>query len=225
MKMAVRCIFLPMPNSTPIVKVVHVEFEWFSGLSMVQKQKSVRSLHDSAKKIYDIRHILEVSSKSSKAIGVFLSAFNLQTLDNVSVEVAFQSTKVFEQGGPYLDLLKKNSIEAKKDERLKRSGRLLCFKYKNEVWPLEPRTAMYDWIYLNALEMKKTLTKNIINYEAFSDIEFNHLKSINCQARSVALYVALYKEGILSEALGSRDKFVSIINDRCANINDEDCLF
>jgi hypothetical protein len=72
---------------------------------------------------------------------------------------------------------------------------------------LEPKTLFYDWIYINALNKKPNLYKKIINYNAFTDIEFNPERSINCQAKSVALFIALYKQGVLNEALSNIELF------------------
>lgn len=46
-----------------------------------------------------------------------------------SVETAFQGSKVFEKGGPYVDLLNGTSRDAKKDMRLKESGNLIEFLF------------------------------------------------------------------------------------------------
>jgi hypothetical protein len=45
----------------------------------------------------------------------------------------------------------------------------------------------------------------------FTDIEFNPEKSLNCQARSFATYVALDKRGLLSEAVQSFDTFKNLM--------------
>ena len=47
----------------------------------------------------------------------------------------------------------------------------------------------------------------IINYDFFTDIEFNHEKSLNCQARSAAIFVSLYQKGLLEECLADIVKF------------------
>lgn len=82
---------------------------------MTQKQKSILSLHKNFLEKYPQRRILEISTKSNNELGVKLSAFNLMIHTNeraFSVESAFQSSKVFENGGPYTDLLNKSSKEA-----------------------------------------------------------------------------------------------------------------
>ena len=58
----------------------------------------------------------------------------------------------------------------------------------------------------------KTIYKKILNYTAFTDIEFNPKKSINCQARSCALYVSLVKNELLDIALESEEAFLEIIS-------------
>lgn len=191
-----------------------VEFRWFAGMAVSQKQKSIASLHEAACKRLSIRNILEISSKSAEPLGVRLSAFNLTLPLNVkcvSVEVAFQAGKRFERGGPFLDLLDRTSREAKKDPRLKESGRLVEFVLSGESWPLEPQTAFYDWIYLKALATNPELTEKLTAYEAFTDIEFNPEKSINCQARSAALYVSLHREGLIKPALSSKVAYLKIL--------------
>ena len=39
------------------------------------------------------------------------------------------------------------------------------------------------------------MIEELIDYDAFTDIEFNPQKSINCQAKSAALFVGLVKQG------------------------------
>ncbi|WP_415860200.1 DUF6977 family protein, partial [Salmonella enterica] len=100
-----------------------VAFAWVPGLSTTQTLKSIRALH-SAANVPGMAHLLEISSKSENELGVKLSAFNLliktkKLAKEFTVESAFQASKVFELGGPYVDILDKSSIEAKKDIRLK----------------------------------------------------------------------------------------------------------
>ena len=109
LNMAIRPVFIPKLNGDFLVQTKNIEFEWFAGMATSQKQKSIRSLHSSAKKIEDVERILEISSKSESTLGVALSAFNLMVTSSqgksVSVECIFQSSKVFEGGIQYLDLL------------------------------------------------------------------------------------------------------------------------
>jgi len=194
-----------------------VEFQWFPGLSKTQKQKSILSLHDSARKNFNLNSILEISSKSEIELGVKLSSFNLSFTTKkynrtFTVESAFQASKVFEGGGPFYDILEMTSREAKKDERIKTSGRLIKFKFFSTEFPLEPKTLFYDWLYINALITNNELKSKIINFDAFTDIEFNPNKSINCQAHSAALFVSLLKRNLLEKAMHSVESFTEIIS-------------
>ena len=110
----------------------------------------------------------------------------------MSVECAYQGSKVFEGGGPYHDLYAVSSREAKKDPRLRNSGEVIAFDFLGESFPIEPQTAFYNWLYITALsQMDSRLEKELEEFEGFSDIAFNPKHSINCQARAVAVFVAL----------------------------------
>jgi hypothetical protein len=186
-------------------------------MAVTQKQKSVDSLHAAAAKLPGICKVLEVSSKSRDPLGVALSAFNLTftTIKHIrtfSVECAFQGSKVFEKGGPYSDIFEKTSREAKRDDRLRSSGRLTGFRFFGVEWGLEPQTAFYDWLYINALKKKPDLTQQLLDYSAFTDIEFNPDRSINCQAYSVALFISLYHRNLLEEATSSKEAFLRTVD-------------
>lgn len=202
--MAKRKTFVVSLND--IFEEKEIDFVFYSGFSITQKQKSIESLHNAIKELYYDAEILEISSKSPIELGRKLSAFNLK-LDGIALENIFQSSKVFEYGGPYEDLLSKTPIEAKKDPRIKDSGRIIGFKYQGINYPTIPKTLFYDWMYCQALYSDKELMSLIINYDFFTDIEFNHEKSLNCQARSAAIFVSLYQKGLLEECLADIVKF------------------
>ena len=170
-------------------------FEWHSGFAVSQKQKSVRSLHQAIIEANINAKPLEVSTKSEEPAGMKLSAFNLK-IHNHTLENLFQSAKVFENGGPYLDLLDVPPKEAKRDERLRSSGNLKAFRCQNEDFPLIPPTVFYDFIYMTAV--KNSFTRKeilaILDYNFFTDIEFNPAKSINTQARSAAILKLIVDE-------------------------------
>jgi len=204
--MATRPIFLPSLTGKLLVATRHVDFEWFSGMAMSQSRKSIASLHQAAARQMGISDVLEISSKSPSELGVGLSAFNLMIRTvkyerEFSLECAYQASKVFERGGPFVDLLNVKSIEAKRDPRLNQYGRLVKFRFFGVDWPLVPRTAFYDWLYINALHKHPELAEQVLTYRAFSDIAFNPERSINCQAYAAALYVSLHERGLLTDDL------------------------
>lgn len=212
--MAMRMCFSSEQGNYGIINEELVEFVYSPGFSISQKQRSIQSLHDNIKKLHKGWEVLEVSTKSSQAAGVLLSAFNLQLHDRNAaaypLECIFQSSKKFESGGPYRDLLSVAPGAAKRDERLKTSGHMVCFEWENRTWDLEPKTFFYDWLYVNAVSQDAKSSQQILKYNAFTDIEFNHKVSFSCQARSAAIFVSLMKLNLLSEALSSPERFRKI---------------
>jgi len=190
-----RPIFIPLRDNIGVIEQ-DIEFDWHMGMSAEVRKRSIRSLHQEAKK-QGFNKILEASSKSEQQIGIQLSAFFLKNIKNYPVENLFQSSKVFENGGPYRDLLTVTPREAKKDNRLKESGKMTKFSFNNKDFPLEPKSLFYDWLYLNVLfsDRNSDLREELFNnhFDAFSDIEFNPNKSFSCQARTLALCVSLYE--------------------------------
>ena len=216
--MATRPIFTSSLSGELLVRTHRVDFEWFPGMAMSQSRKSIASLHEAARKQVKVDNVLEISSKSPTELGVSLSAFNLMIKTvkysrEFSLECAYQASKVFERGGPFVDLLDVKSIEAKRDPRLNQHGRLIKFRFFAVDWPLLPRTAFYDWLYINALHKHPELARQVLTYRAFSDIAFNPERSVNCQAYAAALYVSLCERGLLTdELLKDQKTYLTVIN-------------
>jgi hypothetical protein len=216
--MAKRPIFIPVFDKDYLYKEEEIEFKWYAGFAVSQKQKSVQSLHEQAKE-KGYNPILEISTKSDIKLGQRLSAFNLQIdtqeYGKISIESAFQGSKIFENGIQYTDIYQKESIKAKKDERLKNSGNVIGFNFFGEKWDIEPKSAFYDWLYLKALYPHQDFLKeNLSSYKAFSDIEFNPKKSFSCQARTCAILVSLLELNLLDEVMSSQKKFKEIIYEK-----------
>lgn len=215
--MANRPIFIPKGKPGTFVKEISFDFKWNPGFAPIQKKKNIVALHEAAQK-EGYSPLLEISTKSEDTIGQRLSAFNLKIetqLGMLPIESVFQGSKVFEKGGPFADIYQKSSREAKKDERIRTSGQILCFDFFGERWPLVPKTAFYDWVYLKALQPhQEYLKQKLYEYKGFTDIEFNPQKSINCQARTCALLVSFLKLDILDFALKSQETFIgTVFND------------
>lgn len=142
-----------------------------------------------------------------------MSAFNLKLSvsgKTTSVEAAFQSSKVFELGGPYTDLLDVQPRVAKKDIRLHESRNLIGFKYDGHDYPADPKDLFYCWLYANALSQNVELFDEACEFDAFADIEFNPARQINCQAKALAAAVGLHRAGIFEQAIESAAAFRSL---------------
>lgn len=183
----------PAWTVTNYVKRELFSFDWNGGFAISQKKKNINNLHSAIRRKYN-QNVLEISTKSDIELGQRLSAFCLK-INDYYLENIFQSSKVYENGGPYLDLLTLQPKDAKKDLRHKSSGKLKGFFYQDDLWELEPKTAFYDYLYITAVkeQLKQEDFESICEYEWFTDIEFNPNKSINCQARAVALLKYIIK--------------------------------
>lgn len=212
--MAERPIFVSRPASKQLVEEIFLQLKWHSGFAPVQKEKNIRALHEAAARAGH-PNVLEVSTKSDNPRGQELSAFNLKVrnerLGEIPLECVFQGSKVFERGGPFVDLYSMDVRSARKDPRLRESGKLVAFEFDGTRWPLEPKTVFYDWLYVGSIYLDRDRSQELLQYSGFSDIEFNPARSINCQARSVALFLSLMKRGELSEAANSASGFLRII--------------
>lgn len=211
--MASRPVFTAMGNPAHLVKEVPVDFSWNPGFAPVQKKKNISAMHEAARK-KGLSPLLEVSTKSEEKLGQRLSAFNLRIkteVGEISIESAYQGSKVFKAGGPYTDIYEMDSRSAKRDERLKNSGDLIGFNFFGQKWPLIPKTAFYDWLYLSALLPHKDYLRRLFDYAGFTDIEFNPEKSINCQARTCALLISLLRLDCLDDALRSQSDFIAMV--------------
>jgi len=213
--MANRPIFIATSKTDKLFEEVGIEFKFFNGFSISQKAKSINSLHESAKK-EQYNNILEVSTKSDNKLGWGLSAFNLmvdfENEQKISLECAFQGSKVFDNNVQYKDIYSLQSIQAKKDLRLKNSGNIIGFNYLNIFWENEPKTSFYDWLYINTLYKNyPDIIDALMKFDVFTDIEFNPKKSINCQARTCAILVSLKRLDLLDEAMKSKKSFLEIV--------------
>ena len=74
--------------------------------------------------------------------------------------------------------------------------------------PLEPKTAFYDWLYAGSLYPHRDWIRKLSFHDGFSNIEFNPFRSINCQARSIALFLSLMKRKELDDAIQSQTAFL-----------------
>lgn len=211
--MAERPVFLPT-TATPFVQEQVVSFRWHAGMARSQAQKSIAELHASAGE-RGLGPLLEISSKGSERLGIDLSAFNLTfTAPNgtpLSVESAYQGSKVFRNGDHFPDLYRATSRDAKLDERVKGRSDIVGFDYFGERWPAHPTTAFYDWLYLQALAQNLRLLEALGGYAGFTDIAFNPQKSAACQARCAAMSLGMQAAGVFAEAVRGQPQFMEAL--------------
>ena len=220
--MTTRCAFFPN-ESGDFFEEKLVEFKYENGLAPSQRFKSAANLRSAANEQFPEQRGLEVSRYSDNPLGAALSAFNLlidvSGRGQIAIENLFQSSKVFEKGGPYKDLLMVSPFDAKKDPRIKNSGNLLEFRFNDETWSLESGTDFYDFYYSRALVQNPRLLQELLSYDYFTDIACNKTalgyqkgKTFSTQARSCAIAVGLTRAKLLEQALSSQDSYWAALN-------------
>lgn len=173
---------------------------------------------------------------SEKACAIYVDP---ETQESYPVENWFQSSKVFVKDGiergPYRDLLSirlakryvnphpdKKTVEQLKGDMLFDNiqreiagAQLSCFKLSGTEYPLLPRSAFYDYLYVSALcqPQNSSLAEGLMQFRVFTDIMFNpgtgKIKKFDTQARSCAIFVSLSKRGMPGKDIPSFEEFVA----------------
>lgn len=211
--MASRPIFIPNYDGAPLVQERSFDFAWSSGFAESQKKKNVAALHAIAKRS-GIERILEISSKSDEEVGRRLSAFSLKIeIEGAQypLESIYQGSKVFDTCGPSPEIFEYEPREAKRYVRALDCGRLIGFELEGRRYPLVPKNAFYDWLYIRALAKHVDWINENVSYDAYTDIEFNPEKQVNCQARAFAEYKSLVAKSELEAAVRDFKYFASML--------------
>ena len=119
---------------------------------------------------------------------------------------------MFRFGGPHPDIFHLPPHEAKRFIREGDWGELIGFQLEGSDYPLIPKNAFYDWLYIKSIEPHASWIQEKIMYDAFTDIEFNPAKQVNCQARAFAEFQSLLKRGNLHEAAQDFNVLVEKLN-------------
>ena len=202
--MAEKMVFI-ISNIKPYEEKI-INYTYVPGFAPIQRKKNIINLHEVLSKEYKDLKVLEVSTKSSNELGIKLSAFNLK-YKGYFIENIFQSSKVFSDNNQYEFLLTKKPLEAKRFIQNLDNKKIIKFRFLNKEYPLIPRSLFYDYIYVNALNENKDSFKDLINYDVFTDIEFNYKKSLNTQARACAIYTYLLRNNKVDEYLNDIELF------------------
>ena len=203
--MAEKSVFISKMEY-PFFEEVHVNIDWFAGFAMSQKRKCQIGLHQNFLMAYPDEKVLEISSTSLMSLGSRLSAMNLSKRTQrglTTVESAFQSSRIYSDGvktvGPFPDYLFLPGREYKKLVKVASEGMHL-YRYEFDgmtfyapVWHI---SQFCDFLYLNALlEPENKEVKEQLLAEKFTCFTDMATKSLNCQARSAAIFVGLVRAG------------------------------
>ena len=221
-----RSVFVPRPYY-PYFEEIEVEYHAFNGMAKSQKRKSQISLHDNFTARYPERKVLEISGASLVPLGMKLSAMNLRKAVDGKVttaEAVFQSGRIFSpypgsphKRGPYLEYLYAEPHKAKTEIR-KMAGDWHSYDYvigdRHFYAPPFHISLYYDWVYLSALleDQNRALREELLQsgYNAFTDLA---TRSLNCQARTVAMFLGLCEAGVQDRA-ADPDQYLELF--RCS---------
>lgn len=208
--MAVRKVYLPL-TEYPYAKEVSITFPWSNG----SKQQNVQAVLDTFHDVYPEVPALEVSLASAQPEGIGAAAMKLpfrlgSSEQEAPVGIVYEASKVFENGGPYPDLLQCSHQKVLKDARLQKSGRCTGYRLEDTVFPAEPYPyAFFNWLYGCALRQNPDQAEAILKFGAFTDLTLgSSKKDRNSPARAAAVYAGLAAAGKLS-CLDSYEAFVA----------------
>ena len=141
--MATRPLFIPRKNSIGVT-IIDVNFVYVAGMARSQKQKCIRSLHQTIQTQGYAKSILEISTSSELELGVKTSAFNLTIQDpklgTVFVESVYHSSKLF-RGARDMSLMTMDSRASKKraKELLQKYGVIDGYQYNGIEFSHHPK--------------------------------------------------------------------------------------
>lgn len=217
--MARRSVFVSR-DEYPFFEEIAVEFDWFPGFALSQKRKSQISLHKNFQKRFPEHKVLEISSASLYSLGSALSAMSLTKMTSqgiTSVESAFQSSRIYGSGdlqvGPFPEYMFLPGRECKRLVKEASKGQI-SYRYHFDGMdfyaPEYHISLFYDYLYLNALlEDDNSVVSQALTdggYTAFTDLA---TLSLNCQARSAAIFVSLMSHGFIDE-IRNYDSFLRL---------------
>ena len=132
------------------------------------------------------------------------------TLDGCPIECLYHSSKVFTDGTNFEFLKTYLPRDAKRYVRENSDKVLKCYKYKGREISLDTGTLFYDYIYICALLQHPEVSSSLIDYDLFTDIEFNEKKGLNCQARACAIYSYMLRTGTVDKYMESMESYMKI---------------
>ena len=154
-------------------------------------------------------NVLEISTRSKSPFGKSLSPFNLAiTLKSgktVKVECAYQGSKVLEDGTQFQNLYWGSPRDAALNPEIK-GKRPHAFKFFGTEYPTEPKHAFFDFLYIvSLLQRTDDVFEKLDGFDGFSDMFYSPRKDPNCQGRAAAKFVALVRQGLLSNETPSKE--------------------
>lgn len=153
----------------------------------IDKKKAINSIERKLEKLEgkEINH-LDINIRNPNPLARKLAPYHI-SLGDCKVESIYQASKMFDAGGPYLDLERKPVAKAMNDPRIQNSGNVIDIFYDGEYWGND-REFFYDYLYILAAKesIDNEELKNLLKYDYFTDVESKYSAEKN-PARAVAI--------------------------------------
>ncbi len=172
--------------NNPVIEQ-EIEFDYTNGTFKTTKMNNALKLQEEViKNGYDKSKLLEISTISNIEFGKRLSALNLvlRTKNKAqTVEQIYQLSK------------------------MPNKGNIEYFQYGHTIFPSEPKTMYYDYIYMLALYQHPNYWEDLEEFTYFTDVFFNKEKQINTQARAAAIFKTLLGNNDMLDIFASPEYF------------------
>lgn len=196
--------FAAQPNAHFRVKMLEAHYESFGDKT---KDDTHLTNHGLRKKIreFDNSYVpLDVSHRTDYDQGRVLNENNLKLTigkRSVSVRNMIKNCTIYQGNKHYDDFVETVEVDGVKKKRRTKLTRPIRYEYQDVIFALDQEQALVDALVFDALKSHPDLVKMLkeVGYNVFSDRQYSPERSSFCVADSLALYVALSKEGVLDD--------------------------
>lgn len=169
-----------------------------------RQRREVDSLHERFKYYRPDFKMLEISSISREPLGVAVSAANLRDPRGNLTEAVYLGSRVYEQGQLEHLYHASSTVEAMRITKASEHNMFSSYNWYGKAVPTNPLTLMKYWIWCDAVYNQKDLMNQIVEYDAFTNYFCNTSKDyFGTYPEAAALFVTLYRNGILDTAMDS----------------------
>ena len=191
--MAQRPVFEARTEGSTFVKYHSVQFRWNA---QRDEGDSIADTFISRAHHRFSNPVLDLSSSSNHELAKKVSAHQLTLNVNGKDEKVLS---LFDQSRLALP-------ESQAGEKFKIQDK--AYEYEGEFWPSWPRSALYDYLCVQALVQHEDLHDQLLTYQFFADLRDVRPEQRINHAGSVALFVSLKSRGLLHTALASQQNFL-----------------
>lgn len=157
---------------------------------------------------------LDIAYKTDYEDGRHLSEESLKITDGnkaVNLKAALKNCVIYQGHKRYKDFVETVEVDGVKKKRRTKVTKPLYFEYQGHKFTLAQEQSLVDYLVIQSLQQHPELMQNLLEkgYNVFSDRRFSPQKSTHSLANSIALIVALEKEGVLEDYANNIDLLIA----------------